>query len=502
VSNLFYLAFDEYSEAVTQLVLEPLVRLNLDTLTPEPALAESFSALPHLGRFEFILDPRAKFSDGTPVTAKDVTFTCATLQEAHKQGRVVLEFLSFLISCKALSAHKVLIKTHVPFPQGIASFSQLFILSHKHFSSGTFFKDFNDRYIGSGPYQFNKVIWGKTIELKKVPSYWATKDAIKKGNYHFESIIFETQPDPKLMTRSLLQHDLDYVYFLSSQSWHQDTQGPLFQSGKIKKLEVRNKIPFALAGIAWNLRKPLFQDKNVRHALSLLLDRERLIKDFFFDQYQPISGIAYSGSSYHNPQNSPVKYNPVLAETLLKQSGWNKNTRSQFEKNGMVFSFEVLTGNPPAVKYLTFYQESLRQVGIELKIKVVDWATYIKMRNQGQFEAIDFSRNRDERMMDLETLWLGKDTAGKAINNLFGYSNSRVNKLLLNLRKVTNQSTRLSLIQEIDKTIADDFPMAFTWEPKFQRIAYWDNFSFAPPGYHGFSRWNNLFVAWKRKQQE
>lgn len=499
LSNLFYIAFDEYSEAITQLVLEPLIRLNPDDLTPEPALASSFSAQPLQGQFEFILNPKARFSDGTPVTRDDVLFTCKTLKEAHQKGRLFFELLSSLISCESPSPQTVIFKMRTPFAAGFTPFSQFFVLSQKHFSKGDFLTAFNEQYVGSGPYKFEKVEWGKSITLQKNPNYWASQDDKKKGRYQFDQISFITQPDPNLLIKLLLQHEIDYLYFLSAKSWVSDTNGPLFKAKKIKKLEVANKIPFALAGIAWNLRNPLFQDQRVRKALAHLLNRERLIHDFFFNQYQRSTGIAYYGSTYHHPKNEPVGFDPLLAQSLLRETGWKLNNRSQLEKNGQLFSFEVLTGNPPAGKYLAFYQEDLRKVGIELKIKIVDWATYIKLRNAGQFEAIDFSRNRDEKMIDLETLWLSKEENGTPIDNLFGYQNPKANQLLYQLRKIPEEKDRVTLIQQLDRLISEDFPMAFTWEPKYQRIAYWDDYEFSPPGYHAFSKWNQLFSDWKRK---
>lgn len=500
-SNLFYLAFDEYSDAITQLVLEPLVRLNLDDLTPEPALASSFSTRSEAGQFEFQLNPKARFSDGSPVTSEDVLFTCATLTDAFEKGRTPLELPSYLISCEALSPRGVRIKTKTPFPAGLGAFSEFYVLSKKHFSKGTFFNDFNSQYVGSGPYRFREVAWGKAVVLQRNPDYWANEEAQEKGRYFLDTISFHTRTNPNLLLKLLLNHEIDYLYFLSSQSWIQDTQSAPFKNGSIRKLEVKNKLPFNLAGIAWNLRKPIFSDIRVRKALAHLLNRERLIKDFFFDQYQLSSGIAYNESIYHHPQNRPLGYDPSIAQRLLKEAGWVANKKSILEKDGKPFSFEILSGNPPAAKYLAFYQEALRKAGIELRIKIVDWATYIKLRNEGRFDAIDFSRNRNEKMLDLEMLWLSQDEKGQPLDNLFGYKNPEANRLLTQLRSCHEESRRIALIRELDKLIADDHPMAFTWEPKHQRIAFWDQYDFKAPGYRSFSRWNQLFIEWKRKPQ-
>jgi len=340
LSTLFYLGFDDYSEAVTSLVLEPLIRLNLDTLKPVPALASHFSVNPLQTRFTFDLDPRATFSDGSTVTAEDVVFTWELL---HKTGRQVSAYsaqFEGLTQCLQESPRRVVFTSKAPFTHGLPVFSQLFILPKKHFSQGNFLKDFNETFMGSGPYLFKEVKWGKFISLIKNKSYWARTDSNKEDKYSFEQVEFHIQSDPSALLGMLLKHEIDYLYFLSAKSWAKDTSSSLFQNQQIKKLEVINDIPFALSGIAWNLRKPLFQDVRVRQALALLFHRERLIKDFFFDQYRLSTGIANFTSPYHHPKNKPVLYQPEKAAALLKEAGWILSPKKMLEKKGNASSLK------------------------------------------------------------------------------------------------------------------------------------------------------------------
>ncbi len=500
-STLYYLGFDDYSEAVSSLVLEPLVRLNLDTLNPEPALASHFSQNESLTRFVFEINPKARFSDGSPVTAQDVQFTWELLQRTGRQVTAYLAQFAEIQKCKVESPQRVVFISDKPLLAGLSAFSQLFILPQKTFSKGDFLKDFNETFMGSGPYLFKQVQWGKSISLEKNKTYWAQAESASSRKYFFDRIDFLIHSDPPSLLRLLLKHEIDYLYFLSARSWAKDTQTELFTSQKIKKLEVKNDIPFAMAGIAWNLRKPLFQDVRVREALSLLFNRQRLIQEFFFDQYRPSTGIANSLSPYHHPKNTPVPFHPERALEILKKAGWSLSAHKTLTKNGQSMTFEILTGNPPAAKFLAVYQEDLRKVGIRANIRVVDWGSYLKQRNSGQFDAIDFSRNRDENMRDLSMTWHSNGASDPQSGNVTGFSDSKVDSLLSELKKPLPEAKRVQVIQELDLIIAQAFPIAFSWEPKAQRIAYWDQFDFQKPGYFRFSRWNQLFHFWKRNDQ-
>lgn len=496
-SNLFFIGFDEYSEAVSSLVLEPLVRLNLHDLNPEPALARSFSAGSDGKTFEFEINPQATFSDGTPVTTEDVIFTWETLKNPENRVQAYASLFESISFCKSLSPGRITFQSKVPIPEGVALFENLYVLPKHLFKDKFFNKDFNETFIGSGPYLFESVDWGKSIVLKKNPAFWARNEKQNKRRYQLERIEFQVQADPTLSLHMLLNNELDFLYFLSAKSWAKDTHGKLFDKGAIRKLEVKNHNPFATAGIAWNIRRPLFSDKETRKALTLLFNRERFIRELFYNQYLLSTGIVPVASPYHHPDNHPLSYEPQQALALLKKQGWTLNKEGLLQKNGQIFSFEILTGNPPAAKHLTLYQEDLKRVGIDARIKVVDWGTYLRLRDQGQFDAIDFSRNRNFQMNDLDATWHSEGASDPSSGNVTGFKSKRVDELLTSLHSLLSPKQRLRILRSLDKAIADEFPITFSWEPAYLRIAFWDKYDFKKPGYFPYSRWMQVFQYWK-----
>lgn len=499
-SLLHYLGYDEYSEAITSLVLEPLVTLDPQTLQPQTALARRFDENGSRTRFEFEIHPKATFSDGSPVTSADVLATWNQLKTAGPPAAAYAALFDGIEHCQALSSKTVVFTSKQPIAAGLGLFSQLFIMPSKLFAGKSLLKDFNESFVGSGPYRIDHVVWGKSISLKRNAQYWGFQEKTNERKYQLEQVEFVAQSDPTTLFHMLVKDQIDYLYFLSARSWAKDTAHPLFKKGAIKKLEVNNRLPFTMAGIAWNLRKPLFQDVRVRLALAHLFNRDRLIKEFFFDQYLAATGIAHSKSVFHHPKNDPVSFDPQKAHALLKEAGWKQSEGSrQYMKDGKPLQFEILTGNPPASKYLAFYQEDLRKAGIQITIRVVDWPTYLRMRGQGTFEALDFSRNRDEQLRDLEITWHSSGASDPASGNITGFKNKKVDDLLAQLKSETRVSTRERLIQQLDLLISQDHPMAFSWEPKYQRIAFWDRYEFTEPGYYAYSRWNQLFHEWRWK---
>lgn len=498
VSAFYPVAYDDMSEVVSDLILEPLIRLNQDTDQPEAALARKFSASRDFKKFEFQLDSSARFSDGTPVTADDVLFTQLTFNDPkyHSQG-----IGSFYAPFKArkLGPLTVEFSSEKAFPQGIKLFSDFRVLS-KNYYQGKNFKEIKDTFIGSGPYVFAAGIFPHRINLKKNENYWAKK--AHPDRYLLPAISFVSHSDQTLLHESFKREELDYFYFLSSQLWQTGTQGPEYQSGKLIKLKMENALGFGVAGIAFNLRRPLFQDAKTRRAIAHLLDRPKLIKDLFFDQYLPCTGPAHSRSAFHHPKNAPLEYSPEKARRLLKDAGWAKNSQGIYERNRQPLSFEILTGTASANRYLSIFQEALRQEGIVATVKVLNWELFQARKRSGDFDMAETYRNRANDFSESRVLFHGafKDTPE---SNLSGYANPEVDKLLDRVESALGILEKQKFAYQIDLKIAEDQPILFAWEPYFTRLAYNHRVKPPIPAYQKYSTWKNVFQnGWQIQESQ
>ncbi len=497
-SLLYFIAPNEISLAITQLVLEPLIEMDRFHHKPVARLARQWKLSPDRRSVTFTLDGRARFADGSPVRTTDVLYTWRLIQNPAHKTAFYRSLFSDVTDCSVLSPSVVKFTFRSPHFKNLSRFEEFFVVSEKTFSAKRFNQDFNYAFSGSGPYSVESAGPHSTITLRKNALYWGSVLPSNRDRFHFDEIVFKEFSDDLLHFNAFKKGELDYYYFLNSKRWlHETVEGP-FRDGSIRKLKVESSLPFGTQGIAWNLRRPLFQEVEVRRALGHLMNRQAWISKLFFDQYGLAAGPVPLRSPFHSPSNLPLAYDPVQAQKLLKKAGWKKwDNEGVLVRNGKRFEFTLLTGEPAYLPVLTDYQQDLKKVGVKMHIRLADWASSLKLTEDREFDAKTTNVAREIVPSHFSVQWgsTEADTIGSA--NITGYKNPELDRLAKQLDMTDDPTKRVKLTQQIDALIGRDQPMGFTWEPTFYRIAYWNRFSFSGKGYAPYDTWYTLFHSWK-----
>lgn len=495
-SLFYYLSTDEQSELIDSLVFETLVDRDPVTYEFVPLLAEKWTVSPDKKTFTFTLNEKAKFSDDTPVTSADVKFTFDALRDPKHKTITFQSLLKSFDSCTEIDARTVQFKANNIHFKNFEIISGLYILPKHFFSKGDFNKGFHTKLLGSGPYQVDSVKQGEKVILKRNPKFWGKDLEENTGRYNFDRLVFKSITDINVMYEVFKKGDIDYYYFVSAKMWSTETNSFHYEKKYIKKIKGDNGLSPATQGIVWNLRKPIFQDKRVRKALSHLMNRERWIKELFYNNYVPATGIVSSTSEFHSPKNKPLLYNPEEAKKLLKEAGWVMGGRGVLEKDKQAFEIEILTDNASSQRHLTLYQEDLKKAGIKITIRTVDWATGIKLTDDRQFDGREQARSRDIDPGTFCLSWGSSEADVKGSANVAGFKNSEVDELCKKIDETFEKSKRIPLIQRLDEIIGEEQPLSFAWEANFFRIAHWNRYSYPDKGYFKYSSWRSAFHYW------
>ena len=217
--------------------------------------------------------------------------------------------------------------------------------------------------------------------------------------------------------------------------------------------------------MGYNLADPKFQDVRVRQAINYAVNKEEMTTTIFFGLAEVTTGPFLKGSWAYNKEIEPAPYNIVKAKELLRQAGWKDTSKDGWlKKDGKEFEFTVIVnqGNGERQRSAEMIQKYLKDIGIRMKIRVVEWNTMInEFLNKRHFEAVimGWFLGRDPDNYDI---WHSSKTREGEFN-FIGYKNEEVDRLLVEGRRTFDESKRAVIYQRIHELIYADQPYMFLY---------------------------------------
>ena len=461
-------ANDFYAEQVNLYVHDFLAYRNPETNEFVPRLAEKWEISKDQKVYTFHLRKDAVFHDGQPVTSSDVKFSFdAIFDPAYRSPlQTYYDRISRVEVVDTLTVKFYLKDTYF---HNFIAIAGLYIIPRHVYEDIEKSKKMTKTAVGAGPYQIEKFEKGSRVVLKRFDQWYGFNTKEWKGAYNFASLQLKFVGDPNLQLEMLKKGELDYVE-LSADTFVKKTEGAPWGQTIIKN-KVENRSPRQYGFIGWNFRRDLFQDKNVRWALALLLNRPEMIEKFRYGMSIPATGPTYQQSEDASPRLTPIGFDPKKAQALLAKAGWKDS-----DKDGILdkvingkktdFKFTLLYANKDYEKYAVMYKDDLKKAGIEMDLKLFDWSTFVKNLDEGSFDAVamGWSTTSD---WDPKQVWHSTNTAHGG-SNFIAYKNLAIDKLIDDARMELNKKKRMSKLHKIYELIAADMPYAFLFNDKFQ----------------------------------
>ncbi len=224
---------------------------------------------------------------------------------------------------------------------------------------------------------------------------------------------------------------------------------------------------FAYTYLGYNLRRPMFQDKRVRQALSYAIDKQEIIDGVLLGLGQVASGPYKPGSWASSSKVPRYRYDPERARALLAEAGWqDSDGDGVLDREGKPLTFTIVTnqGNDQRVKAGEIIQRRLSEVGVKVKLRVVEWAAFLKeFINPGNFDAtiLGWSGGIDP---DVYNVWHSSKT-GPGELNFIAFHNAEVDQLLEAGRRTFDLKKRKGAYDRFQQILAEEQPYTFLYVP-------------------------------------
>jgi len=404
-----------------RLVFEPLMfRSRDEPFTMYGLLAEYVEWPEDRSWIEFTLNPKAKWSDGVPVTVEDVIFTYDLLE---KKGRPPYSTRTAKIaSIKKTGKHKVKFtfneKADREYPLIIALSP---ILPRHAIEVETFDQSSIEPMIGSGPYVMDEIVPGKYITYKRDPDYWAKDIPSRRGFSNFDTVRVEYFRSQNALFEAFKKGLIDVYPETDPSTWLRDFDFPAAKDGRVVKDELKISKPATMLGFVFNTRREKFADQRLRAALINLFDFEWVNKNLYFNAYRRTASFWHGSdlSSHGVPASAAEKtllapymdrirpdvldgtYSPPQSNgsgrdrklirkalQLFMEAGYTFENGQMLDSNGAPFTFEILTKDKEQEKLAIIYRRNLRKIGIEVEIRTVDRAQYQRRTKQYDYDVV------------------------------------------------------------------------------------------------------------------
>ncbi len=447
------LASDASSHAIISLVYNTLLKYDGD-LNLVGDLAESWDISPDGLTITFKLRRNVKWHDGAPFTARDVLFSYQTMVDPKTPTAYSGDFLQ-VKKAEAPDDYTFRVTYGQPFAPALGSWAGLAIMPRHLLKGQDITKSPLGRHpIGTGPYRFKEWRTGDRIVLSYNPDYF-------RGRVYLNGYIFKVIPESATMFLELKAGNIDRMN-LEPLQYTRQTEYP-----KFKRLFNKYRyIPFSYVYLGYNLEDKRFADRRVRQALTHAINKKEIIDGVLMGLGQESYGPYKPGTWYYNPEVPHFPYDPVKARALLAEAGWRPDGQGILVKDGRPFEFTILTnqGNTIRMRTAEIIQRRLREIGIVVKIRTVEWAAFVKeFIEKGQFEAVILGWNTglDPDQYDI---WSSTKTKPGELN-FTHYQSPEVDALLDEGRHTFDREKRRRAYFKLQEVIARDQPYTFLFIP-------------------------------------
>lgn len=309
--------------------------------------------------------------------------------------------------------------------------------------------------VGLGPFRLKEWRPQQRIVLEANPGYYG-------GRPYLDRYVMRIIPDPATMFLELKAGGIDWMG-LSPIQYSRQTDTPFFRRN-FKKYKY---LSFSYTYLGYNLRCPLFKDRRVRQAISYAIDKEEIIRGVLLGYGVVATGPYKPDAWYYNPHVRRYPYDPQRARELLREAGWvDRDGDGWLDKDGRRFSFTIITnqGNQLRANTAQIIQYRLKQVGIEVKIRPIEWTAFINdFIDKRRFQAVilGWTLGQDP---DIYDIWHSSKTGEKELN-FIGYKNPEVDRLLVEGRHTFDRAKRKRIYDRIQEILAEDQPYTFLYVP-------------------------------------
>ncbi|MGZ5823114.1 MAG: extracellular solute-binding protein [Hyphomicrobium sp.] len=495
------------ANGIRDFVIESLMARGLDEpFTLYGLIAETVELPADRSSITFRLNPKARFSDGKPITADDVLFSFNLLKEKGRPNHRT--YFAKVVKSERLSDRDVRFTFESGGDREIPLILGLLPVLPKHLINPDTYEDTSlEAPIGSGPYRVGKIDPGRSITFERDPNYWGKDLPVNRGRFNFDQIRFDYFREGSVMFEAFKTGQVDLWAEDDPRRWANGYDFPAVKDGRVVKRAFDIGLPAGMTALVFNTRRKVFADARVREALIYLFDFEWINRTLYAGLYSRTQSyfersiLASAGrpadarerellSPYPSAVKSAImdgtyrfpttdgsgrnRQNQEQAFRLLKEAGYTLKDGKLIGADGNQLSFEILAASTSQEALLLSFARDVERLGIEVKLRVVDGAQY-----QARLTNYDYDMIQNTWPSSLspgnEQLfrWSTAAATTPGTYNFAGVENPAADAMIGAMLSAATEDGFVSSVRALDRVLlSGDYVIPLFYTPK-QWVAYW-----------------------------
>jgi peptide/nickel transport system substrate-binding protein len=455
----------------------------------------------------FTIDPRARFSDGQPVTADDVIFSWQLLRD-HGRPNFRTYYVK-VAKAEALSARVVRFDFGGIHDRELALIIGLMPILPRHaVDAATFEETTLKPQIGSGPYVIAEVDPGRSVTLRRDPSYWGRDLAVNRGMWNFDTLRFDFYRDDNAAFEAFKRGLFDVRAEIDPARWETAYDFPAARDKRVVQEAFPSGLPKGMLGFVFNTRRPVFADIRVRQALTLLFDFEWVNKNFYYGHYRR-SASYFSDSelsayrraadareraliarfpdsvlpdildgSWSLPVSNGTGRDPAIlrrALALLSAAGYQlKGTELRDRASGRRLEFEILANTTDQERIALAFARTLQLAGITARIRLVDAVQYDRRRITFDFDMVQYRWEESLSPGNEQAFYWGSAAADQqGSRNYMGVRSPAVDAMVAAMLEARSREDFVAAVRALDRMLmSGSYVVPLFYLPQ-QWVAHW-----------------------------
>jgi microcin C transport system substrate-binding protein len=483
--------------------------------TSHVLVAEAFKFPEDFSSATYRLNPKAKWHDGKPITVEDVVWSFNVLKEHSPQYS---HYYANVTEAVAISDREVEFRFDQKGNRELPHIMGDLVVLPKHWWEGTdasgkkrdITRPTLEAPLGSGPYRIESFKPGSEIVWARVPDYWAADVPVKVGRENFDRRKYLYFQDDNAAWQAFTKGGFEDIQVEnSSRRWMTQYNFPAAKDGDVIKKEFKSAAGAFMQAFALNLRRPQFQDRRVRKALTLAYDFEYQNRTLFFGQNTRTSSyfvgteLASSGLPtgkeleilapykdklppelfteefklpvYDSPQAERKYLREAIA--LFAEAGWKISGGRMLNDKGEQFRMEFLGSGPTDEVIANSYIENLRKIGIDASLRIVDPSQYVNRVNNFDFDVDTTSLNQSASPgNEQRDFWGSKAADTPGSRNVMGIKDPIIDALVDRVIFATNREDLVAATHALDRVLLWNYYVVPQYHRPVQWVAYWNKF--------------------------